>query len=155
MPNTFTQCHFQFMFPVKYRLATLQPPWDEELRKYITGIFRNNGHKMLAINNVEDHIHIFGGLSPDQSISNLMRDVKSSSTVWINDNKFTSRPFQWQTGYGAFSYSKSDIDSVVKYIQNQKEYHKTVSFDEEFKEFLKIFGVIYEDRYLFHPLLEG
>ena len=154
MPNTFTQLYVQFVFPVKYRAAVLVPPWDEELRKYITGILQHNGHKMLAINNVADHIHIFGGINPAQSLSNLMRDVKADSTVWINERGFTKRKFQWQTGYGAFSYSKSDIDNVVKYIQNQQEHHKKVSFHEELIAFLKEYEITYDEKYLFHQLLD-
>ena len=154
MPNTYTQLYTQFVFPVKYRAAVLAPPWDEELRKYITGIFQRSGHKMLAINNVADHIHIFGGINPKQSHSDLMRNVKGDSSLWINERKFTRRKFQWQEGFGAFSYSKSDIDNVVKYIANQQEHHKKVSFREELIAFLKEYEIEYDEKYLFHPLLD-
>jgi putative transposase len=154
MPNTYTQLYIQFVFAVKYRAAVLAPPWEEDLRKYITAIFQRSGHKMLAINNMPDHIHIFGGINPKQSLSDLMRDVKGDSSVWINDNKLTRRHFQWQSGFGAFSYSRSDIDNVVRYINNQQEHHKKVSFHDELIAFLNEFDIAYDEKYLFHPLID-
>lgn len=153
MPNTYTQLYIQYVFAVKYRAAVLDTAWDEEMRKYITGIFQNNGHKMLAINNVNDHIHIFGGLNPKQSISDLMRLTKCDSSEWINKKRLTKQPFRWQEGYGAFSYHESDIDRIVKYVINQQEHHKTISFPDEYRGILKEFNVEYDDRYLFHPML--
>ena len=104
MPNTYTQIHIQFVFAVKYRQGLIKKEWKDDLYKYITGIIQNQGHKLLAINGVEDHIHILIGLRPKQSISDLMQDVKGGSSKWINDNKFTLGRFEWQEGYGAFSY---------------------------------------------------
>lgn len=153
MPNTYTQLYIQYVFAVKYRKAVLHTDWDEEMRKYITGIFENNGHKMLQINNVQDHIHIFGGLNPKQSISDLMRLTKCDSSEWINKKKLTKHKFHWQEGYGAFSYHESDIDRIVKYVINQQEHHKTVSFHTEYRAILDEFKIIYDDRYLFHDLI--
>jgi len=99
----------------------IQPAWEDRLQKYITGIAQNNGHKLLAINSVPDHMHLFIGLNPMQSISEMMRLVKGDSSEFINKQKLTNRKFQWQDGYGAFSNSRSQIDPVVKYILNQKE----------------------------------
>ena len=153
MPNTYTQLYIQYVFAVKYRAAVLNTGWDEEMRKYITGILENNGHKMLAINNVDDHIHIFGGLNPKQSISDLMRTIKSDSSEWINKQGLTTPKFNWQEGYSAFSYHRNDVDRIVKYVKNQQEHHKTISFPDEYRAILNEFKVKFDDRYLFHPLL--
>ena len=153
MPNTYTQLHVQYVFAVKYRKAVLDTRWDEDLRKYITGIFQNHGHKMLAINNIDDHIHIFGGLNPKQSISDLMRTIKSDSSEWINKRGLTTPKFNWQEGYSAFSYHRNDVDRIFKYVQNQQEHHKLITFPDEHKALLNEFEVIYDERYLFRPLI--
>jgi putative transposase len=153
MPNTYTQLYIQFVFAVKYRKAMIGNEWEGNLRAYITGIVQNHGHKMLAINNMPDHIHIFIGMNPKQSISDLMRTVKGESSEWINKNKLTNRRFSWQEGYGAFSYSRSHIDNVVKYIHNQQEHHKKITFMEEYKSILEKSGIEYDERYIFHDLL--
>ena len=127
----------------------LQPEWDERLRLYITAIVQNNKHKMIAINNVPDHLHFFVGLNPNQSISDMLRLVKGDSSEWINTEKLTKRKFHWQEGYGAFSHSKSQVDSVVKYIHTQKEHHKQTTFLQEYKKLLETFGVDYDERYIF------
>ena len=149
MANTFTQLYIQFVFAPKYRAALLHPQWDEQLRKYITGTTQKNGHKMFAINNMPDHIHLLIGLNPTQSISDLMRIVKGESSEWINKANLTDKKFHWQEGYGAFSYGKSQIDAVVKYIINQQEHHKTTAFLEEYIKLLNIFGVEYDPRNIF------
>ena len=153
MPNTYTQLHVQYVFAVKYREAVLNTKWDEDLRKYITGIFQTNGHKMLAINNVDDHIHIFGGLNPKQSISELMRLTKCDSSEWINKKRLTKHKFHWQEGYSAFSYNRGDLDRIYKYVMNQQEHHKTISLPDEQKALLTEFEVEYNERYLFQPLI--
>ena len=124
MANHYTQLHIQLIFAVKYREALIRPEWESDLYKYITGIIQSREHKMLAINGMPDHVHIFIGLNPNESISDLIRETKKASTNFIKENKFTKHRFQWQGGYGAFSYSHSAIDNVVKYIRNQKEHHK-------------------------------
>ena len=124
MPNTYTQLYIHFVFAVKYRQALLSTSWDERLRLYITAIVQNNGHKMLAINNMADHIHIFVSMGPAQSVSKLMQMVKADSSAWINKQQITSSRFYWQEGYGAFSYSQSQIDRVVGYIHDQQKHHR-------------------------------
>jgi REP element-mobilizing transposase RayT len=155
MANTYTQLYVHFVFAVKFRKAQLSPLWDERLRLYITAIVQNNGHKMLAINNMEDHIHIFIGLNPKQSISQLMQLVKGDSSEWVNKQNLCVDKFQWQDGYGAFSYAKSQIDNVVKYIANQQQHHKKENFRKEYVKILDAFDVDYDDRYVFNDLIDG
>lgn len=149
MANTYTQIHIQCVFAVKFRQSAIQPSWKERLHQYITGIVQNNGHKMIAINSMPDHIHIFFGFRPNQSLSDLMRMVKGDSSEWINQQKFNPSTFRWQEGYGAFSYARSQIRAVAEYIQNQEEHHRKKTFLEEYKDFLDRFEVEYEERYIF------
>ena len=149
MPNTYTQLHIQFVFAVKYRAALIDKEWKEELHKYITGIFQKNNHKMLQINSMPDHIHILIGMRPHQSISSLIQNVKTESSKWIKAKDFCKGSFNWQEGYGAFSYSKSHVDSVIRYIQNQEIHHKKELFLAEYKKMLDSFEVEYDDRYIF------
>jgi putative transposase len=153
MANTYTQIHIHFVFAVKYRLGLINPEWKEQLYKYITEITQSNNHKLLAINGMPDHIHILIGMRPTQSISDLMKEVKQSSSLWINEKKLSSIKFEWQEGYGAFSYSKSQIDNVIKYINNQEEHHKKKSFIEEYLEMLTKFEVEYDEKYVFKDLI--
>jgi putative transposase len=152
MSNTYSQIHIQCVFAVKYRDAVIRKPWKERLHKYIIGIVNNNGHKMLSINSMPDHVHLFFGMRPKQSLSELMQLVKGDSSEWINKEKLVKGKFRWQDGYGAFSYSKSHTDAVVKYILNQEEHHKKVSFRDEYIDMLKKFEVEYDERYLFREL---
>ena len=153
MPNTYTQIHIHFVFAVKYRNGVISKNWNEKLYQYITRIIQNNNHKLLCINGMPDHIHILIGLRPSQPISDLMKDVKQSSSKWINQNKFTTTKFECQEGYGAFSYSKSQIGKVVSYIKNQETHHATKTFLEEYKEMLIKFEVDYDEKYIFKELL--
>lgn len=153
MPNTYTQIILQFVIVVKYRAAIIDESWEDELYKYITGIVQNNNHKMLCINGMPDHIHILVGFHTTQSISDFMRDVKANSSKWINENKLTKKKFEWQTGYGAFSYSKSHMKNVVNYINNQKQHHHKQTFLEEYKDFLEKFEVDYNFEFSFKELL--
>lgn len=153
MPNTYTQIHLQFVFAVKYRKAQILPSYKDELYKYITGIIQHYDHKVLAINGVEDHIHIFIGMRPTQSISDLLQDIKGSSSKWINENNFLKTKFEWQNGYGAFSYSKSHVQNVINYIARQETHHKKESFKEEYLEFLKRFEIDYDENYIFKDLI--
>jgi putative transposase len=154
MSNTYTQLYIHFIFAVKYRKATIQEEWEDRLQKYITGIVQKNGHKLLAINNMPDHLHLFVGLNPKQSISDLMRLVKGDSSEFINSEGFTKRKFHWQDGYGAFSNSRSHIDAVVKYILNQKKHHSKKTFRQEYLEILRDYAVEYEEKYIFQDLLD-
>jgi REP element-mobilizing transposase RayT len=152
MSNTYTQIHIQAIFAVKHREGVIQKKWKDELYKYITGIIQRNDHKLLIINGVEDHVHLFFGMRPTQTLSDLMQDVKANSSKWINEQGFVQGRFEWQTGYGAFSYSKSQIPAVIKYIENQETHHATEPFLEEYKNLLTQFEVEYDERYIFKPL---
>ena len=147
MANTYTQIHLQFIFAVKYRDGIIHSSWEKELYKYITGIVQNYHHKMLSINGMSDHLHLLVGMRPTQSVSDLMQDVKGGSSKWINDNHFVKRKFEWQEGYGAFSYSASHVPNVITYIENQKEHHRKKPFTEEYVEFLQKYTVEYDERY--------
>jgi putative transposase len=149
MADTYTQLYIQLVFAVKGRHSFIHTSWEEELYKYITVVVQNDKHKMLAINGMPDHIHIFIGLNPSTSISDLVKDIKRASNNLINDKGLTNNKFEWQSGYGAFSYSKSQIDQVCKYILNQKAHHAKQSFKEEYITVLKLFGVDFKDEYLF------
>lgn len=152
MANTYTQIHIQCVFAVKFRQSVIQADWKERLHKYITGIVQNNGHKMIAINGMPDHIHLFFGFRPNQSLSDLMRMVKGDSSEWINKQKLCQTTFRWQEGYGAFSYAKSQVKAVALYIENQEEHHRKKPFLEEYKNFLERFEVEYDDRYIFKEM---
>jgi REP element-mobilizing transposase RayT len=149
MPNTYTQIPIQSVFAVKKRIALIQPAWENRLYQYITGIVQENQHKLLAINGIPDHVHVFFGMRAHQSLSDLMQDIKGSSSEWMNKNKFLESHFEWQSGYGAFSYSKSQVANVIAYIQNQKIHHRKVSFLDEYKQLLRDFEIDYDDRYIF------
>lgn len=149
MANTYSQLYIQFVFAPRYRSALLQPEWDSQLRAYITGIVQNNGHKMMAINNVADHMHLFVSMSPKQSVSEIMQLVKGDSSQWINKSKLTANKFHWQEGFGAFSYSKSQASDVVGYINNQQEHHKKITFLDEYKLMLQKFEIGFDEHYIF------
>lgn len=152
MANTYTQIYVHCVFAVRFRDAMIHESWEERLHKYITGIVQENRHKMIAINSVPDHLHMFVGLNPSQSISDLLQLVKGDSSEFINSRKFTPGKFRWQEGYGAFSNSKSQLDSVVKYILNQKQHHKKKTFLKEYEDMLIDYGVDFDSRYIFKNL---
>jgi REP element-mobilizing transposase RayT len=154
MPNTYTQLQIHFVFAVKWRQALIDPEWETDLHKYITAIVQNNGHKMLAINSAFDHTHFVAGIIPTQSISDLLELVKGDSSEFINNQRFTKRKFNWQKGFGAFSVSRSHLDKVVKYIYNQKEHHSKESFRDEYIRMLENYRVDYDERYIFHDLMD-
>jgi REP element-mobilizing transposase RayT len=137
------------VFAVKHRNGLIHTSFKEGLYKYITGIIKFHNHKLLAINGMPDHLHILIGMRPTQSISDLMQDIKGSSSKWINEKKFLKVKFEWQEGYGAFSYSKSQVNIIIDYIKNQEQHHANKTFQEEYLEFLKIFEVEYDARYIF------
>ena len=148
MANTFTQIYLQFVFAVQDRFSLIRDDWKDELYKYITGIIQNNNHKLLAINGTSNHLHIFIGYKPNQLIPELLQDIKGHSSKWINKRGFAGGKFRWQAGYGAFSYSQSQIDSVIKYINNQEIHHKKKTFNEEYLELLQLFKIEYDERYI-------
>ncbi|HVX27742.1 MAG TPA: IS200/IS605 family transposase [Parafilimonas sp.] len=148
MPNTFTQLHIQLIFAVRFRNALIKKEWNERLHQYITGIFQANNHKMIQINSMPDHVHILIGLRPHQSISSIVQNVKAESSKWIKAEKLSSS-FAWQEGYGAFSYSKSHLQNVIRYIQNQEAHHAKQTFLDEYRRFLKAFAIEYDEQYIF------
>ncbi|MES2646326.1 MAG: IS200/IS605 family transposase [Bacteroidota bacterium] len=152
MPNTYTQFHIQFVFAVKYRAALISSDWKDRLHQYITGIFQANDHKMLQINSMPDHIHIFIGMRPHQAMSSLIQNVKTESSKWIKSQNVCDRPFAWQQGFGAFSYAKSQVPTVIRYIQNQEVHHRKETFLDEYRKYLKAFEVEWDERYIFRDL---
>ena len=149
MANTYTQIYIHAVFAVRERESLIKPEWKEELFKYIAGILNNQKTKLIAIGGVEDHIHILFGMNPMIALSDLVRDIKASSSKFINEGKFVRGKFYWQEGFGAFSYSRSQIDAVAKYILNQEQHHSSKSFKDEHIAMLDRFEVDYDDRYLF------
>src|SRR5690606_11276757 len=148
MAGTFSQIYIQVVFAVKGRESLIQNEWEERLYQYITGIIRAKEQKLIAINGMPDHIHIFIGMKPSCCLSDLVREVKKSSNNFINENKLSKFKFSWQEGYGALSYSHSQIDAVAKYILNQKEHHRKITFKEEYVDFLKKFEIERDETYL-------
>ncbi|MBO0938160.1 IS200/IS605 family transposase [Fibrella sp. HMF5335] len=149
MPNTYTQLYIQVVFAVKHRHGLIQTKWKEDLYRYMTGIVQKQGHKPIAINEMPDHVHVFIGFNPKQAVSELMQYLKMDSSKWINEKRLTSARFEWQTGYGTFSYGHSQIDVVVKYIQNQEHHHRERTFLQEYKALLRKFDIPYDERYVF------
>jgi REP element-mobilizing transposase RayT len=149
MPNTYTQIYIQIVFAVQGRQNLITEEIRDKLEKYICGIISQKKSKPLAIYCNPDHTHILIGLHPTISISDIARDIKANSSKWINESNFISGKFNWQEGFGAFSYSKSQIDGVIKYILNQPIHHKRSSFKDEYIDFLKRFNIEFDEKYLF------
>lgn len=150
--STYSQIYIQTIFAVQNRQALIDAGWEDRLYKYITGIVQNKQQKMLAINGMSDHLHFFIGMRPSCCLSDLVREIKKSSSEFIKDEKFTKFKFNWQEGLGEFSYSHSQLDGVIAYIMNQKRHHKKRTFREEYLDFLTRFNIEYDDKYLFHWL---
>ena len=149
MPNTYTQLYVHVIFSVKRRSNLISPVWKEQLFQYITGIITHKNQKMMAINGMTDHLHILIGLKPDCKLSDLVRDIKSNSSKWINENNFVAGKFEWQTGFGAFTVGQSQIKRVVNYILNQEEHHKKKTFKDEYITFLKAYQIEFQPEYIF------
>jgi REP element-mobilizing transposase RayT len=154
MANTFTQIHIHVIFAVQNRMSLIQKAWQDQLYKYIITIIQKNGHKVLSIGGMPDHVHILFGFRPTQALSHLIQEVKRDSSEWINQQHLTMGRFSWQEGYSAFSYSKSQVDTVVKYIESQEEHHQKKTFTDEYKTFLEKFGLEYDERYIFNAIEE-
>ena len=152
MANTYSQLYIHFVFAVQNRISLIQENWKTELYKYINGIIEQQGHKPFAMNGMHDHIHILVSMNPKHSPSDLMYHIKRSSSLWINENKFVPGKFSWQEGFGAFSYGKSQIPEITRYIDNQQKHHQKLSFQEEFLAFLKAFEVDFDERYISKPI---
>jgi REP element-mobilizing transposase RayT len=149
MANSYTQVYIHFVFAVFGRQNLIRPDWRERLYQYITGIVRKKGHKLISIGGVEDHIHILIGTKPDEPLSKIVQEIKANSSRFINENRLLRGKFEWQKGFGAFSYSRSQIPVVARYIDNQPEHHKRRTFKQEYIELLDRFEVEYDERYLF------
>ncbi|MCX6255855.1 MAG: IS200/IS605 family transposase [Bacteroidia bacterium] len=149
MAGTFSQIYIQIVFAVKGREVTIGSEWEERLYQYITGIIRNKNQKLIAIGGTASHIHIFVGMKPSCCLSDLVREIKKASNDFVKENRLSKFYFSWQEGFGAFSYSHSQIDNVVKYILNQKEHHRKTTFRDEYIDFLKRFEVEHDEKYLF------
>jgi len=154
MANTFTQIHIHAVFAVQNRISLLSQSWNERLYQYITGIIQNHGHKVIAINGMPDHIHVLFGMRPTQALSDLMQDIKGDSSRWINENKLVKGTFSWQEGYGAFSHSKSQIQAVATYIENQQHHHGKLTFIEEYKKILNDLEITFDEKYIFKQIDE-
>jgi len=155
MAHTYTQIYIQFVFAVQNRKCLILPAWEDELQKYMTGIVQNYKHKLIAIGGMPDHQHVFVGMHPDQSPSKLMDIVKANSSRWINKRKLSRGPFDWQDGFGAFSYSRSHMDNVYKYVRNQKQHHQKQAFIPEYMNMLIKHGVDFEKEHIFHEVEWG
>src|SRR5215204_5033079 len=149
MAGTFSQIYIQIVFAAQGRQNLLQKEWRDEVFKYISGIIKNKGQKPLIVNGVEDHVHVFVGLKPAMALSDLVRDVKNNSSNFINDHAWIKGKFSWQEGYGAFSYSHSQIENVYNYILNQEMHHHKQTFQEEYMDLLKKFEIEHDVKYLF------
>lgn len=152
MANTYHQVYLQAVFAVKYRNAVINSAWKSTLLGVIGNLVNETGCKNIIVNGVEDHVHCFFGLRPVVSISELMKTVKAKSSKYINDHTLTQNRFEWQEGYGVFSYSQSSIDNVYNYIKNQEEHHKRQTFKDEYVELLREFNVLYDEQYVFQDL---
>jgi putative transposase len=148
MANTYTQITIQAIFAVRGRENIITNNWRDDLHKYIAGIIRKES-TILAVGGWKDHVHVFAGIPPNLSVADFVQKVKANSSKWINEQKLVNGKFQWQDGYGAFSYSRSQRDDVINYIMRQEEHHKIKSFKEEYLDFLKKFEVEYNPEYLF------
>ena len=149
MANTYTQIYLHIVFAVEGRQNLIAPEHNDELQKYITGIVAAQKQKLITINNLPDHLHLLVGLRPDAALSDLVRDVKAGSSKFINDKRWVIGRFSWQEGFGAFSHARSQLDTVIRYIQNQQKHHAKKSFRDEYVELLEKFGVEYDRKYIF------
>ena len=150
MANTYHQIYLQTVFAVKYRKAMIDKVWKEQLFAVIGNLINESNAKTIIVNGTEDHVHCFFALKPAMSVSELMKTIKAKSSKYINDNHLTSQRFEWQEGYGVFSYRQRDINSIYQYIKNQEEHHKAQSFHEEYIETLIEFYIQFDNSYIFH-----
>lgn len=149
MASTFSQIYIQVVFAVKGRENLLQQPWRDDVFKYMAGIVTAKNQKLIIVNGVTDHVHLFIGLKPSACLADLVRDVKNNSSKFINDQKWVRGKFAWQEGYGAFSYAHSQVGAVYQYISNQEIHHQKKTFKDEYLAFLQKFEINYEEDYLF------
>ena len=150
MANTYHQIYLQTVFAVKYRKAVIDKAWAGQLFGVMGNLINETNCKTLIVNGVEDHVHCLIGLKPVVSVSELMKIVKAKSSKYVNERSLTTSRFEWQEGYGVFSYGQSQVDKVYKYIQNQEAHHTKQTFREEYLEFLANFKITYDEQYIFH-----
>ena len=153
MANTYHQIYLQTVFAVKYRNAVIDKSWKNQLFGVIGNLINETTCKTIIVNGVEDHVHCFLGLKPVVSVSDLMKTVKAKSSKYINDHNLTKSRFEWQEGYGVFSYDQSSVDAVYNYILNQEEHHKKQTFRDEYLDLLRTFKVDYNLQYVFQELI--
>lgn len=147
--STFTKLTYHIVFSTKRRSKIIHDSLQKRLYQYIGGIVRaQNGH-LIEIGGIEDHIHILATLSPTKAISDSIRDLKSNSSKWCNEMPSQTSRFEWQKGFGAFTVSHNHVEPVSRYIQNQREHHQTVTFEDEYIKFLEWHNLVFEKRYLF------
>src|SRR6266567_184832 len=154
MANTFSQIYIQTVFAVSGRLSLIRNDFKEEVYKYITGIVRNQKQKLISINGMPDHVHILIGLRPAMALADLVQDIKADSTNFVNKRRLVRGRFSWQEGYGAFSYGHSQLDTIVRYIQNQEKHHLRRSFRDEYLTLLRKYDIAFDDKYVF-KFIEG
>jgi len=149
MANTYSQIYIHIVFSVKGRQSLIQNKWKVELHKYICGIVNGKEQKVYAIGGMADHIHLLISIKPSIAISDLVRDIKANSSKWINEKRIVIDKFQWQEGFGAFSYAQSQLDTVIAYIDNQEQHHRKKTFKDEYLDLLRKFNIEYDEKYLF------
>ena len=149
MANTFSQIYIQTVFAVSSRMSLITPAFKEDLNKYITGIVRNQGQKLISINGMPDHLHILIGLRPWMALADLVRDIKADSSTYVNRNRWVRGKFSWQEGYAAFSYGHSQLNTIISYIQNQEKHHSRRTFRDEYLTLLRKFDIAFDDKYVF------
>jgi len=152
MANTFSQIYIQTVFAVENRLSLIRAEFKEDLYKYISGIVRNQGQKLISINGMPDHVHILIGLRPAMALADLVREIKADSSNFINRNKWVHGKFSWQERYGAFSYGHSQLNTIIRYIQNQEKHHSRKTFKDEYLTLLRKFDIAFDDKYVFNFL---
>ena len=155
MPNTYTQIYIHIVFAVKGRQPLIPKEHKAELHRYITGIVKNKKQRVIQINSMPDHIHILVGIAPEAAISDLVRDINANSSKFINKKQWSMGRFEWQQGFSAFSYSHSQLSAIANYIKNQEKHHTRKTFKEEYLEFLDLYGVDYDQRYVFESEGDG
>jgi REP element-mobilizing transposase RayT len=152
MANTYSQIFMHYIFAVQNRISLISNNWQVDLYRYMSGIITNNGHKTFVINGMPDHVHALVSMNPKQTPSDLMHDVKRSSSLWINENRLIPGKFSWQEGFGVFSYGKSQVPSIASYIEQQKQHHERQTFLDEYIQFLRLFEIEFDQRYIYKPL---
>lgn len=149
MANTYSQLYFHIVFAVKGRANLIKTHWKDELYKYISGIITNKDQKLMIINGMPNHLHLLISTKPNCNLSDLVRDIKTNASKWINEKRFVNGKFQWQNGFGAFTVSQSQLQKITNYIKNQEEHHKVKSFREEYVDFLKAYNIDFNTQYIF------